>query len=95
METPALALPSPQGPRPHMGAGKRGACLGGCIFLWRRVSVLTMWVIMTTRVTGAYREETMQLCLQAEWADMQWECGGTQGGLLWGLSAEGRSGGAG
>ena len=29
--------------------------------MWRRVDVLTMWVIMTTGVTGAYGEETMQL----------------------------------
>lgn len=34
METPALALLSPQGPRPHMGAGKQGGMSG-----WVHLSV--------------------------------------------------------
>lgn len=94
-DSPALTLPSPQGPRPHTGAGPWGACLGGGIFLWRRVDALTMWVIMTTGVTGAYSEETIQLHLQAEWADVPWELWGHTGWAAEGAVGDGQIWGCG
>lgn len=77
--------PAPAPPSPPVGAGRWG-CVWAGARLWRRVGALTLWVIMTTVGTSAYREETMQVCLQARGRTRGGRCRGTgegcRGGCL-------------